>query len=462
MITRPITDEGYKLLHQGSIALSQVEANGIRVDTEYLGKAISGTTRKIKKVSASMKKNKIYKTWRREFGERTNIGSGEQLGRILFTIMKHPCSDFTESGRPKVDADALSSVDLPFVRKFTKLAKLKKVNSTYLQGILRESVDGFLHPFFNLNLNRTFRGQSDHPNFQNMPIRDPEFARLVRRAFISRPNHQVTEVDYSGVEICNAACYHLDPRMIRYIKTGPGRLHTDMAGKCYMLPHSQITKDVRYCGKNMFVFPEFYGDYYLHCAQSLWKAITQMNLERVDGCDLLTHLEEKGIYTLGTCDPDQSPEEGTFEEHLQNVEYDFWNKRFKVYGQWKKDWWFEYLKKGYFDTLTGFRIEGLFKRNEVINYPVQGSAFHWLLWSLIRIQKLLRKYHMRSVIVGQIHDSIVSDVHKKELKDYLEIAKQVMTIDVRKHWKWIIVPLEIEAEVAPVGGSWYEKEKVKI
>ena len=37
-----------------------------------------------------------------------------------------------------------------------------------------------------------------------------------------------------------------------------------------------------------------------------------------------------------------------------------------------------------------------------------------------------------------------------------------MTIDIRKHWSWINVPLKIEAEVAPVGGSWYEKSEVKI
>ena len=69
---------------------------------------------------------------------------------------------------------------------------------------------------------------------------------------------------------------------------------------------------------------------------------------------------------------------------------------------------------------------------------------------------------MKTLIVGQIHDSIVSDVYQKELKNYLEIAKQVMTIDVRKHWKWIIIPLSIEAEVAPVNGSWYDKKEVQI
>ena len=69
---------------------------------------------------------------------------------------------------------------------------------------------------------------------------------------------------------------------------------------------------------------------------------------------------------------------------------------------------------------------------------------------------------MRTLIVGQIHDSIVSDVYHKELKNYLEIAKQVMTIEVRKHWKWINVPLSVEAEVTPINGNWYEKKEMKI
>jgi len=455
---KPITDAGYKLLHEGCIALSQVEANGMKIDTKYINRAIIYTSNRIDKMLYQIGHDKIFKVWKKEFGIRTNIGSREQLGKILFSVMDYPCSVRTKTGRPKMDEAVLNTIDLPFVRYFLKLEKLKKVRSTYLEGILRETTDGYLHPFFNLNTTQTFRSSSDHPNFQNIPIRDIKIAKLVRRAFIARKNHQVVEVDYSGAEICNAACYHKDPRMISYIKNPKKDLHRDMAGQCFILPRKEITKEIRYCGKNIFVFPQFYGDYYLHCAENLWNAISQMKLKKGDGQSLYKHLKSEGIYKLGACNPEESPMEGTFEKHLQEVEYDFWNRRFKVYGQWKKDWYYNYLKKGYFDTLTGFRIEGIYKRNEVINYPIQGSAFHWLLWSLIRIQKLLKKYKMRSLIVGQIHDSIVSDVYKKELKNYLEIVKQVMTVDICKHWKWIIVPLKVDIEVAPVGGSWYDKK----
>ena len=37
---RPITSEAHKLFHEGAIALSMVESNGIRIDTDYLKKAI--------------------------------------------------------------------------------------------------------------------------------------------------------------------------------------------------------------------------------------------------------------------------------------------------------------------------------------------------------------------------------------------------------------------------------------
>ena len=67
---------------------------------------------------------------------------------------------------------------------------------------------------------------------------------------------------------------------------------------------------------------------------------------------------------------------------------------------------------------------------------------------------------MKTLIIGQIHDSIVSDIYIKELKDYLEICNQVMTVDLLKHWPFIIVPIEVESEISPPGKTWYEKTKV--
>jgi DNA polymerase I-like protein with 3'-5' exonuclease and polymerase domains len=322
----------------------------------------------------------------------------------------------------------------------------------------------------------TYRSTSDSPNFQNIPVRLPWMAELIRQCFIPRaPNRHIVESDYGGIEVHGASWYHKDPTMLDYLNDKTKDMHRDMAQQCYALSKKEMIakdkkdakriKDIRFCGKNMFVFPEFYGDWWASCAPSLWSAIDQSKLHTRDGMSIKKYLKSKGIKELGIIEYDSRgklkiPNSDTFLYHIKMVEDYFWNKRFKVYKEWKEDWYEDYLQKGYFDTLTGFRIEGPLSRNKVINYPVQGVAFHCLLWSLIRLQKLLHRYHMKSLIVGQIHDSIVADVIDKELKTYMELIQQVMVDDIKKHWKWIITPIEVEIEMAPAGKSWFFKEKV--
>ena len=131
--------------------------------------------------------------------------------------------------------------------------------------------------------------------------------------------------------------------------------------------------------------------------------------------------------------------------------------RFPQWAARKEQWWERYEARGWFPLLTGFRCSGLYSRNQLFNYPVQGPAFHCLLWTLIRMVGWLRERRMRSRVVGQIHDSLIADVHRDELGEYLEKARRVMTVEVREAWPWVVVPLEVEAEV---GDNWWEKRKV--
>jgi len=102
---------------------------------------------------------------------------------------------------------------------------------------------------------------------------------------------------------------------------------------------------------------------------------------------------------------------------------------------------------------------GVYRRNEVINLPVQGSAFHCLLWSVIRLHRWLNQQKMESLIVGQIHDSMLLDMVVDEFQTVLHQAQTIMTEEVRAYWPWIITPLEIEIEVGE--RNWYEKKEIK-
>lgn len=479
MICAPCTHAGYKLLHEGTLALSDVEANGIKIDVPYLKKAIADTENRVRSIETKLRewgkedpKTHVWGLWRKRFGQDANLDSAEQLGEVLFNVMKFPCKNRTPSGLPSTDESDLEKVDLPFIKGYLRRKKLDKALTTNLRGIERElDADGFLHPVFNLNTVETFRSSSEKPNFQNFPVRDMELAKLVRSSFVSRFGKKgvLVENDYKGVEVSVSACYHKDQNFISYIIDPKKDMHRDMAAQLFCFTEEEwklmakkfpkAAKDARYGAKNMFVFPQFYGDYYLHCAQNLWEWAQRAKLVGPNGEPMIEWLASKGITGLGACDKEQDAVPGTFEHHVKTVEQDFWNNRFRAYGRWKKQWYDKYLNLGYFDTYTGFRIAGVFNRKQVINYPVQGSAFHCLLWSLVRINRELQRRGMRSRVAGQIHDSIIGDVHVDELEEYLTIVKHYSTVAIRKAFPWLNVPLVVENEICAPGASWFYKKE---
>lgn len=459
----PATPAAYQLLHQGSIALSRVEANGIRIDLDYLNQTQASTAQEIKTLANKLRESKVGKLWRKKFGAKFNLAADDQLSTIFHKELGHSVVSYTDTGKPATGEEAMSHIKSKFLTAYFRWKRLNKVSGTFLKGIANHTTpDGYLRPSFNLNIARTYRSTSSDPNFQNLPIRDPIAGQMVRRCFIPRdPTRCLVEIDYSAIEVRIAACYHKDPTMISYIKDKTKDMHRDMAAECFMVKPEEVSKQARYAAKNMYVFPQFYGDYFGHCAAALWQYAKDVPL-MVGDVLMLDHLKSVGIKELGELDPNKDQKKGTFAYHIKKVEDDFWNRRFKVYSRWKKTWMDSYMSRAGFVTLTGFSYHGPMTRKEVINYPVQGSAFHCLLWSLINLQKELRRLKMKTLIVGQIHDSIVADVPWNEVDDYLRLAREVMTERLCNVWKWINVPLEVEADVAPLGKSWAEKTPYEI
>ncbi len=475
----PVLADAVKLFHEGSMAFSAMEANGIRMDVPYLTSTIAALGTRITNLEERLMAHEVYDTWRKRYGKDANLDARDQLGAVLFEDMAYPYpavikeeherakakGKIKAGARLPYDEQVLEYVDIPFTKNYIKCQKLKKLKTTYLEGFYREVEGEYLHPFFNLHRVTTYRSSSSEPNFQNVPIRDKEIGQLIRTAFISRAGRRLIEVDLSGAEVRVAACYHKDPTMLSDLATGYD-MHADMAEECYLVDRKlyadkKVFKEVRQEAKGKFTFAQFYGDYYIACAASLWEAATQQELVDHLGRPLKQHLQEK-FSKLGSLNPDDKLEPGTFVAHLKAVEDRFWKKRYKVYDQWRRDWYNLYLERGYFNTLTGFQVRGQWSRNFVINCPVQGSAFHCLLWAIIQINKEIKRRGMKTLLVGQIHDSLVADVPDDEVDDYLAIVRRTLMEDLPKHWEWIIAGIELEASVCPVGGNWHQKEVVEV
>lgn len=440
------TVDAYKLLHEGSLALAKVEEAGMRIDVDRMDSLIASSGEKIKEITAELKQSKEWEVWKRRFREKASLGSRPQLSEVLFDELGHKAESRTPSkNRAQVNEEQLEKIDIPFVNLYRKLEKLKKLRNTYLVGIRREVCDGYLHPSFNLHLVRTYRGSCDSPNFQNIPIRDPKMGKPIRSCFIPRDGHAIVEIDYGALEFRVCACFWRDKAMVAYASDPTLDVHRDMAAECYAIPVEQVSKQARFFAKNCFVFPTIYGSYYKNTSQHLWQAIQSNDLTSVDGRSLKDCLRDAGVT------------ERTYEQHVMKVEKKF-QQKFPEWTKRKETWWQKYLETGKFQLMTGFEVAGAYSRNNLMNTPIQGPAFHILLWSLIQLVKWTRGKKTR--VIGQIHDSIIADVHASEYDEYLAVAKRIMTEDVREHWKWIVTPLEIEAEVAH--DNWFNKKAIEL
>ncbi len=439
-----VNKNAYKLFHNGVRALADVERNGIRIDIPYVKKEQKKAWEKIEQLKHKIKATEEGKCWQKKYGEKFNIDSNVQLANVLFKELGIEPPRVTEKGNPSVDKNTLHLIKAPIIKPLTELRKLNKLSGTYLKGIIEETVNGYLHPSFNLHLVSTFRSSSSNPNFQNIPTRDPVVGKIIRSAFIPREGGWIGGLDYSGIELSMAGCNSKDPMIIKNFTT----IHKTAAADCFMLEEDEVTKDARYCGKNMFVFPQLYGSWYEQCGPNMWNGIREMKLKTKSGTGLYKHLKE-----------DRITNEKRFVQHIKGVEREFW-KTYLVHKMWQEGWMKDYDKKGYIEMLTGFKCGDVLSKNQLLNYANQGPAFHCLLWSLIEMNKWLKKYKMKSKIIGQIHDDMVMDIDDKEKDDVLKQASYIMCEKIKKAWEWIITPLEVSASFSNV--NWYSVEDIKI
>ena len=463
MLTTPIDKQGYNLLHDGVMCFSDMQQNGIRIDVGHCKHQYKKLGKDIKEQNEKLMSHKEIKQWKKIYGKKFNINSDDQLSDILYNKLKHTPQKTTESGNPSVDQEALKALGIPMVDDYLRYRKLDKIRNTFLRNLLREQHGGWLHPFLNLNTARTYRSSSDRVNIQNQPTRDPEAGEIIRRAFISREGHCLVAGDYGGVEVKGSAWYHEDPVMLSYLRDPENSdMHADFCMLLFKLTglNEEIKgeKTLRKGTKNGFTFPQFYGDYYGNNAVSLfgWADLKTDSRGRIksdsgikirDGKPLGQHLRENGIKTFKK-----------FMDHVESIEQDMWERRFRVYKQWRDNQYNWYLKHGYVSILSGFICKGIMTRNATINYPIQGVCFHALLKSIIELNKWIKKLGMKTKLIFQVHDEVVADVPYKEYDDFMELMKQVMVHEIRDHFPFINTPLELEAEASEIDGNWFEME----
>lgn len=440
----------YSLFHAGILALSDVQRNGIRVDEDYYAEQRAQLNKEIETIKDKLRESEEATQFKQEKNRNLDFASSKDLGELFYDVLKLP-EQTTEKGNYRVDEDALDSIKIPFVQDLLQLRKLEKANGTYISQILREVCNGRIYPFYDLHIPRSYRSGSSMPNFQNMPAHDPEIGKLIRSGIFPSSGNKLVEIDYSSIEVKISAVVTGDPNLLKYVLNPESDMHLDTAKDIWMLPQEEVTKEIRFHSKSGFVFAQLYGATYKSCAEMLWKNVIGGNLETKSGITVKEHLQDTGIdsYEL-------------FVEHCRKAEEIFWYERFPVYREWKKEINIFYQKNGFVENLFGFRFTGYLNEREAVNYPIQSAAFHVLLDSLIRINAIAKKEKWRTKVVGQVHDSIILDMHPDEETHVLKTCVYEMDKHARELHPWITVPIPVEVEVAEQDLSWWDKKEIKI
>ena len=96
------------------------------------------------------------------------------------------------------------------------------------------------------------------------------------------------------------------------------------------------------------------------------------------------------------------------------------------------------------------------------NVICKNSAFHCLLKSFIEVNQMLKDEKFDSLLIGQVHDSLILDVVPAELPELKPKIRHIMCDKLLKEWDWLAVPMDIEAEISEIDGSWAEMKEEEI
>jgi DNA polymerase-1 len=212
--------------------LIDMEKTGIALDCYGLGEIAGKVQDQIEELETC-----IYDL----VGEQFNLGSPQQLGRILFDCLQLPRQRKTKTGY-STDAKTLEALkdSHPVVAQILSHRELSKLMSTYLLALPQavDPVTGRLHTTFNQTVAATGRLSSSDPNLQNIPVRT-EMGSQIRGCFAADEGSVLIVADYSQIELRIVAHLSGEPTLIEAFMRGDD-IHTRTAAEVFGLPEDQV------------------------------------------------------------------------------------------------------------------------------------------------------------------------------------------------------------------------------
>lgn len=393
-----------------SLVLAEMEYTGVNVDVDRLKKMGNELLTQL-----HLLESEIHEL----AGEKFNINSPKQLGIILFEKLGLPVVKKTKTGY-STSADILEKLEdkHEIISKILHYRQLGKLNSTYIEGLLKVVLDptGKIHTRFNQALTQTGRLSSTEPNLQNIPIRLEE-GRKIRQAFIpSEKDWFIFAADYSQIELRVLAHIAEDEGLTEAFNKDMD-IHTKTAMDVFGVEDTEVTSNMRRQAKAVN-FGIVYGisDYGL--SQSL-------DITRKEAGKFI----DRYLETF--------PGVKTYMEEIVQVA--------------KQNGYVSTLmeRRRYLPEITSRNFnQRSFAERTAMNTPIQGSAADIIKIAMINMAKRIKEENLKTRLLLQVHDELIFEAPKEEI----EILKKLVP-DVMENAMKLNVPLKVDFAY---GTTWYD------
>lgn len=403
--------------------ISDMELTGILIDVPYLDK--------LTKIYRN-KTDSIMETIHKEFPEsvQVDLSSPKQLGVLLFNTLKYQSKKQTKTGQRSVDSEVLEKLSEEgntFAKYLLRLRNYEKLLSTYIKNI-PEMVksDGRIHCGFHITGTRTGRLSSSNPNMQNIPR-----SKDIKKMFIAKPGFKIINVDASQAELRVGCSIANERNMIKAYNEGAD-IHKLTASKVLNKEISKITQDDRQKAKGVN-----FGFLYGSSAEGF-----KGYAESTYGLKL----------SLNECIQFRKRYFESYPDLLS------WYRR--VEDSIRKNGFVEY-PDGRFarfpNTIGLYEIPSEIIRKG-INYPVQGGSSDIILFTMVKLQELLKKDDVQAEIIVTVHDSIVLECAEAQVQAAIDVIKIIAKEEILKQFPWLKVPMLFDFAAGP---NWGELEVIK-
>jgi DNA polymerase I-like protein with 3'-5' exonuclease and polymerase domains len=230
-----LQEEGMEwIFHNISMPLSHsimvLELNGMPLSIER--------AKQVAEEQAAIMVEAQQEVWK-SIGYEFNVGSNEQLGKILFEDLKLP-GEKGDHNKWKVDVDALSELEHPLIEPILKYRRAQKIGGTYAEAALdlvkeisEDGKIGYVHTTYFLD-SLTGRLKSNNPNLCNLP-RKENGGNIVKSMWVCPEDYVFIFKDFSQIELRLATHLSQEPLWLSDFRTGVD-VHASTAKKIFKLP----------------------------------------------------------------------------------------------------------------------------------------------------------------------------------------------------------------------------------